>query len=289
LLTSSVVWHGGEEGEGGFTRDVLEELGGEVLAIGKDKGPVGAGRQDTGGQIEKTGSGLGGGASGGSGGEGDGLAGFHIDTEESLGGFDGGGFVLGFSPSHLTLGVTFETVGVDGEEVAGVVTAGAADGAESHLQLFRVGDGMLVEKFVDFLIGGEERETVGQFEALLGEGAGLADPGDAKGGLVDELEGQAAFHARGEFPGPGGDEIPGAETQMFGKKKPDAHLASGNLVGQKLPGVAFQILRVRGFPSPDRLGALGLDGSPGVGFSGRQMEFFFAGRKPGSRAGHSGC
>jgi hypothetical protein len=180
-------------------------------------------------------------------------------------------------------------VGIDGEKTAGVVAAGAADGAESDLQVFGLGDGMVAEEFVDFLIGSEEGEAVGQFEAFLGEGAGLADPGDAEGGFMDELEGEAAFHTRGGFPGPTGDEIPGPEAQEFGNKEPDAHVASGDLVGEKLADLPFEALGVAGFAPPDRLGAMGLDGKAGVGVRGRLVEFFFEGRNSGGHAEHCGC
>ena len=48
---------------------------------------------------------------------------------------------------------------------------------------------------MDGAIAGQERQAVEYFETALAESALLTDAREAQGGFVDELHGQARFHA----------------------------------------------------------------------------------------------
>ena len=138
-------------------------------------------------------------------------------------------------------------------------------------------DGVVVEQFVDGRVGGNEGQTVGEFESFLRERAAPAHRTEAHGRFVDEMEGESGFEMRARLAGPGAEQIPNAQTQQFGQQEPDADLIAGNLVGQELADLMLQGLGVAGFVAPGALGALGRDESRGVGGI-KGVEFFFAGR-----------
>ena len=260
---------GNHQVEGGLGEDVLEEVDGDVFGVGEDEGRAAGGVEDPLGQVEQFGSGLGDGACRGADGESQGLGGLDVETEEGLSGFEGLGLVLVLSPDHLALGIAAQPVGVDGQQISLEVSAGASDLTEGDLELLGLGDGVGVEQVVDGLVGGDEGESVGEFEPFLGEGAGLADAGHAQGGLVNELQSQAGFDAAVGLSAPAADQVPGSETEVFGNEQPDPQEGSRNLVGQQLPDAPFEAVGVARFVAATGFGALGLDGGWRNGFRTR--------------------
>ena len=175
------------------------------------------------------------------------------------------------------MAVASEAMGVNRQEAAHEVAAGPAHEAEPSLEVLGLGDRVGLEEVVDGLVAGDERKAVDEFEALLGEAPGLADPGHAEGGLVDQLEGQAAFDAAGGLPGPLAEEVPGPQAEVLGDQEPEAQEIARHLVGQELADAPSEGRRVGRDRANLLLGAEGLNrGRRAVGPV--LIEFFFEGR-----------
>ena len=130
---------------------------------------------------------------------------------------------------------------------------------------------------MDGHIGGDEGQAVGQFEAFLGEGASLAIGAQTQGRFVDQVEGQTGLDSFGGLAGPTAEQVPGAQAQMFGREQPNAHLITGDLVGQSLADLAFEafgISREATLLSGGSLGGDKLKRRGGV----KGVESFFEGR-----------
>jgi len=230
--------------------------------------------EDVGGQAEKFGRGLGDGAGRGADGEGQRLMGFGVEREKDLGCFDGTRRLERDLAAHLAFAPRAHAMRVNGQEVALIMTAGTADFSQGDLKGLGLGDGVPFEHLMDGLIGGDKRQAVGQFEALLAERAIAPDAGSAQSRLVDQLEGQARIEMRAGPAGPGLKQVPRAQAQMLGRQKPEADLGAGDLVGQQLANAAFEASVIARFDAHGAFGALGFDGG---GEGSKRVEFFFEG------------
>lgn len=271
--------HGDQERPALPGAHLIEQLEGEVFAVGQDQGGAIVGGQDALGQGQQFQGGLGGGATGGPGEQADRLAGVGIQGEEGLGAFAGPAFffVIGTMATHLSLAVAGNAVGIDRQEAPGEMAPGPAHQAQGDLKFLGLGDGVGVEQIVNGAVGGDVGQAVGQFEAFLAEGATLPDAGDAEGGLVDQLQGQVRSDVPGGLSGPGAHQVPGAEAKMLGHQEPETDEGSGDLTGQELADVALETGGVGWFEPGGRLGTMGLQQKRRGGGT-KDVEFFFAGR-----------
>jgi hypothetical protein len=107
------------------------------------------------------------------------LAGVAVQREEGLRhlGRRGAGFFA--AAAHPPLAVAAQAVRIDDEDPAGVMPRGAAQPAEGALQVLGLGHGMAGRQLMDADVGREERQAVGQGEALLGQGPFGAEAGGA--------------------------------------------------------------------------------------------------------------
>lgn len=71
-------------------------------------------------------------------------------------------------PAHLAFGATFNPMRINAEQMALEMAAGAADFTQRHLQGLGLGHGVAPEHLMNGKIGGDERQSVGEFKALLG-------------------------------------------------------------------------------------------------------------------------
>jgi hypothetical protein len=168
-------------------------------------------------------------------------------------------------------------MGIDRQQSAAEMPGGLAELAQSDLQVLGVGHGVGGEEGVDGAIAGEERQAVEHFKTALAEGALLADAREAEGGFMDELEGQARLDAVAGTVGPGAEQVPGAQAQVFRDQQPRTDEVAVDLVGQELANAPFETARIAGFRFAVRGRALRFQ------LQGRivrwvAMEFFFAGR-----------
>jgi hypothetical protein len=69
-------------------------------------------------------------------------------------------------------------MGVDGQQLALKMAAGATQPTEVFLKGFGFRHGMGFEQVMDGLIGGDKGKPVEQFKTLLAQAAGLANTGD---------------------------------------------------------------------------------------------------------------
>jgi len=128
---------------------------------------------------------------------------------------------------------------------------------------------------VDTLIGSDKGQTIEEFEAFLGQGAGGTEVHDSQGGFMSELQGQAGGEVGRGGSGPAAEQIPGTQAQVFGYEQPEADQITGDLIGQELADAAFDAEVVELFA------AILADGSKGFQLHGGTLgveliEFFFA-------------
>jgi hypothetical protein len=100
------------------------------------------------------------------------------------------------------------------------MSGGLADLAQGQLQALRVGHGVALEQQVDGAIAGQERQAVEYFKTALAQGVLLANAGQAQGGFVNQLQGQARFNVFASALGPGAEQVPGAQAQVFRDQQP---------------------------------------------------------------------
>ena len=204
--------------------------------------------------------------------------GLGVEEEEHLGLFDrrlpGRRTVF----DHVPPGKTLPPVGIEHQELAGEMTAGPAQLAQGHLELLGLGHGMRLEQVVEAAIAGEKGQAVGQFEAVVAQGAVGAQGGTAQGGLMHALEGHPGrqFQERGVL-APLAEQLPGAQAQMLGQEQPDSEQAAADFIGEALADLAFEAERLEAFESPPLAAVVAGDADrrlPRV----QGVEFFFAGR-----------
>lgn len=153
---------------------------------------VGSGR----GQVEEFGSRLGDRAGRRGGSKADGLLGVGSERQEGLMNLDGRGAGVLLAAGPAAFAVAAHTMGVDEEDLAGVVAGGPAQQAQGALEPLGLCHGVRPQQLVDGQVGGDERQAIGQGQPRLGQGAFGADAGGAEGSLVDPLQRQAGLDAR---------------------------------------------------------------------------------------------
>ena len=239
----------------------------------------GRGAEDFRGQAQELGGGLGGRTRSRRGGHGQGLGRLDVETEKGLRDFNGRVVAMRLAPDHLAFGLAAHAMGIDGQKAAGKLLARPADSSEGDLKGFTLSHRVGGQKVVNRLIGGDERKAVGDLHSPLAEGAALADPGDAQGGLVNQLQGQARLNLFGRFSTPAAQEVPGSQAQMLGNQQPQTHQRSRHFIGQKLAHAAFETGGIARLAAAVQDGALGLKGDQrGRRIGRRRVEFFFEGR-----------
>jgi hypothetical protein len=273
-LAFEAIGHGKKQIEGCVGGDVGKQVGRVVFGVGEDERLAWGGLEDVGRQAKKFGRGLGDGAGRGAEGEGQRLMGFGVESEKDLGCFDGTRRLERDLSAHLAFAPRAHAMRINGQEVALIMTAGTADFSQGDLKGLGLGDGVPFEHLMDGLIGGDKRQAVGQFEALLAERAIAPDAGRAQGRLVDQLKGQARIEVRSGPAGPGLKQVPRAQAQVFGRQKPETDLCAGDLVGQQLADTAFEASVIARFDADGAFGALGFDRG---GRRPEGVEFFFEG------------
>ena len=88
------------------------------------------------------------------------------------------------------------------------------------------------------------------------------------------MQGQARFHSLSGQAGPGAEEIPSAQAQVFGQEQPHTNLIARNFVGQSLADLSFQAFGIGWNRASFFAGTLGLDELGRVGGI-KGIEFFF--------------
>ena len=212
----------------------------------------------------------------GAGGEADRLTGIDVQDEEGLGRLDGPlPGILTVGP-HVPLGVAAHAMGIDGQQPAPEVARGAADLAEGDLEVEGLGDRAGPEQLVDGHVAGEERQSVGQLEDPVVQGAAVPQPGAAQRRLMNQLQRQAWPHGLRLLSRPAAHQVPGPQAEQLGDQQPDAGQVPRGLIGEKLPHAMLDTPRV----ARDWLGT-SLSG-PGLDRRLRSravaIEFFFEGR-----------
>jgi hypothetical protein len=123
-------------------------------------------------------------------------------------------------------------VRVQRQELAAEVAAGAAQLPPGDLELLGLGHGVRLPEVVDDLIGGQEGQAVGQFQALVAQRAVLAQGRPAQGGFVNQMQGQVGAQRVGlPIARPGAQQVPGTQTQVFGDQQPHPQKTTRDLVG----------------------------------------------------------
>lgn len=91
---------------------------------------------------------------------------------------------------------------------------------------------MGIQQFVDGGIGRDEGQAIGQFKALLSEGAFVTVGAKAKSGFVDKMQGQAGLDGIAGLATPQTEQIPNTQAQKFRNEQPNTHLIARDFVGQ---------------------------------------------------------
>lgn len=278
-LQSLAVAQRHEQVKAGLLADAVQQFGAEVLDIGHDQR---AGLKRRGKNLLSHLEELAGGQRDGLGAAGvseaNRLASFGVQQEKGLGlfarGLVGGGTAL----DHVALGVTDLAMGIQGEQLAREVAAGAPEFAEADLELVGLLDGVGLEQVVHGAIGGKKREAIGQFKALVAEGAMIAQGRPAEGRFVNQMQRQTwGQSARAQVTGPGAQQVPSAQAQMLGDKQPQSEQVAGDFISQELPNLAFEAARVDAGEPGSFSSALNRQRGRRV-FGVERVEFFFARR-----------
>ena len=212
-----------------------------------------------------------------------GLPALDIEQEEGLGLFGGPLLGAGAALHQVAFGKADEAMGVQREGWAGEVTAGPAQLAQADLQALRLGDGVSFQQVMQGAVGGQPGPPIEQFKALVAQGTVGPHGAPAEGRFMDQVEGQA--WGQGFFgAGPGAQQIPGAQAQVFGDEPPETQQAAGDLIGQCLTDLAFDAGGVAGLETDPLTGALGGQGRGRV-LGVEEAEFFFEGRNRRGCAG----
>jgi hypothetical protein len=138
------------------------------------------------------------------------------------------------------------------------VAAGPSQQTEANLELAGLLAGVCVEQLVDSGVGGQEGQTVSQFETFVTQRSFIAQGRPAQGSLVDQVQGQArGQRVVTEFSGPIAQQIPTAQAQVLGKQQPQSQEIARDLVGQELAHITLKTLRVDANLPLELAGALG--------------------------------
>jgi len=97
-----------------------------------------------------------------------------VQAKEGLGHVAGSAVLVLLVPAHAAFAVTADAVGIDDKQTAEDLPGSAAEFAQGDLQVFGLGDGVVIEQAMDGDIGSHERETIGQFETALPQTALIA-------------------------------------------------------------------------------------------------------------------
>ncbi len=200
-----------------------------------------------------------------------------IDGEEGLGHFGRFRVIIIALARHLPLAGAADAMGIDGQESSGKMTGGAAEVTEGPLHALGIVHRVFGEQLMDGAITGQKGQAVEQFKAALAQGALAADAGQTQRRLMHQLHRQARLDAVGAPAGPGVQEIPGAQTKVFGDQQPQADEITADLVGQQWTNTPFEAARIAGLGFDAGGGALGLQ-ARGFGVRAIAVEFFFVGR-----------
>jgi hypothetical protein len=149
-------------------------------------------------------------------------------------------------PPHLPLAVAEDAVGVQGQERTDEVLAGAAQFAQTDLELRGLLHGVSGQQVVHGQVGRDKRQTIGQLKTFLGEGAPLPVGAQAHGRFVDQVQGQARFDARARQPSPRAQQVPGAQAQVLRQQQPNTDLIARDFIRQRLANLPFQALGIGG-------------------------------------------
>ena len=156
LLEGGGVAHWREEVEGGVADDIVEQRSRTVFLVRENEGMAGWRFHDGRGHVEKPGRALGNGLGRRADGEGQRLAGVGVEAEERLDGFDGVFVLMVTVPPGLAFGIAAHVVGVDGQQVSGIVSAGPAQAAQGELQGLGLLDGVGFEQLMNGLVAGDK-------------------------------------------------------------------------------------------------------------------------------------
>jgi hypothetical protein len=112
----------------------------------------------------------------------------------------------------LAFGVTSFSERVDSDELPLEVPRSSSNDAETDLESFRLSNGMVIEKFMNRLVGDDEGKAIGKFKTSLAEVSCLAYSGGAESGLMDQLKRDPWLDLFGGFPRPLPQEVPGPQA-----------------------------------------------------------------------------
>ena len=269
--------HRDEQVKGPPLSDRGEQLDGVVFAVGHNQRSRSEGLEDFLSQPKQLGSGPGNRPSGRSGSKTQGLRTFGIETEKRLGHFAGGLQAVFAQAEHLPLSCGVQAMGIQRQQSGGKVPQGATDLPQRHLQSLGLLQSMSVQHPVDRGVRGDKGQAIEQLETALAERAVISQSIQAQRRFVDQLQSQASRQVGGPRGRPTLEQFPRAQPQVLGNQEPKADQVAINLVGQKLPDLAFEASGVGGLLSDLALGALRTDGQGGAG---RLIEFFFVGHTP---------
>lgn len=110
-----------------------------------------------------------------------------VEAEEGLDGFDGALVLIVPVAAGLALGVAAHLVRVDGEHASRIMPARSSYLSERSRQVLRIRDRVRAEQFINGVVRGDKRQSVGQLEAFWAQATTLADAGSTQGGLIDQL------------------------------------------------------------------------------------------------------
>jgi hypothetical protein len=178
--------------------------------------------------------------------------------------------------THLAFAVAAHAMRIDSQNATRKMAAGETHFGQGDLEILGLRDGVFVQEFVHSDITGQKGKPIGQFEALLTQGAALADAGGTKGCFMHELQGETRLDAFGGLSGPALQQVPGSQTEMFGDQEPETDQVAADLVGQELTHAAFDAERIARLGPGACGGALGLE--RWFGFRTVAIEFFFVSR-----------
>jgi hypothetical protein len=202
--------------------------------------------------------------------------GIDIENKEDLGDFGGLVGSTWAMAAHLAFALAPYAMRIESQNATGKMVTGETHFGQSDLEILGIGDGMFVQEFVHSDITGQKGKPIGQFEALLAQGAALTDAGGTKGRLMHELQGEPRLDAFAGLSRPALQQVPGSQAEMFGDQEPETDQVAADLVGQELAQAAFDATRIARLGSDACGSALGLE--KGFGIRTVAIEFFFVSR-----------
>ena len=173
---------------------------------------------------------------------------------------------------------------IDQQHVPAKIPAGESHLPQRDLQTLSVFDRVRSEQLVDRGVAGHERQTVGEFEAAaIGQRAIVANSAHAQRRLLDHLHREPRFDVFARTARPAAQQIPGSESEMFGRQQPHSDKMTADLVRQELSHVAFHARRIRAPSTSTQTRVASLErrfSVSGVSHRPQSMKFFFEARSP---------